>query len=73
VWLEDSPQHFADASALGDFTKTVVLSRHVAALPDALRDPFVSAVVEAIAHAEGEYMLDYMRLNMDAWRPAGGR
>ena len=71
MWLEDSPQQFADATALGSFARTVVLSRHVAALPEDLRDTFVSEVVEAIAANEGAYALDYIRLNMDAWRPAG--
>jgi trans-aconitate 2-methyltransferase len=69
VWLEDSPQHFGGAPALAAFARTVVLSRHVAALPEALRDDFVTTVVEAIAEREGSYSLDYVRMNMDAWRP----
>ncbi|HYW90075.1 MAG TPA: methyltransferase domain-containing protein [Chloroflexota bacterium] len=70
VWLEDSPQHFDDAPALAAFARTVVLSRHVAALPESLRDDFVTTVVQAIAEREGSYSLDYVRLNIDAWRPA---
>jgi trans-aconitate 2-methyltransferase len=69
VWLEESPQRFDDAAAMTAFARTVVLSRHVAALPDAERDPFVSAVVEAVHDAEGDYALDYVRLNMDARKP----
>jgi trans-aconitate 2-methyltransferase len=69
VWLEESPQHFEDGAALAAFARTVVLSRHVAALPEAQRDAFVGDVVEAIGAAEGSFMLDYIRLNMDAWRP----
>jgi trans-aconitate 2-methyltransferase len=70
VWLEVSPQHFDDAAALASFAQTVVLSRHVAALPEAQREPFVQAVVEAVRAAEGQYALDYVRLNMDARKPS---
>src|SRR5204863_9360344 len=70
VWLEDSPQHFDDAHALAAFARTVVLSRHAAALPEARRDEFVEAVVEAVKRNAGSYSLDYVRLNMDACRPA---
>jgi hypothetical protein len=69
VWLEDSPQRFASANELADFARTVVLSRHVAALPEEQRDPFVAAVVESIHTAEHDYSLDYVRLNIDARRP----
>jgi trans-aconitate 2-methyltransferase len=69
VWLEESPQRFADAAAMGEFARTVVLSRHVATLPDADREPFVSAVVDAVRKAEGDYKLDYVRLNLDARKP----
>jgi trans-aconitate 2-methyltransferase len=71
VWLEDSPQGFDDAAALAAFARTVVLSRHVAALPDPLRDAFVEQVVAASAASEGAFALDYVRLNMDARRPPG--
>jgi trans-aconitate 2-methyltransferase len=70
VWLEDSPSHFDDAQALAEFCRTVVLSRHVAALPEQLKDPFVDQVAQAVEASEGSYSLDYVRLNMDAWRPA---
>ncbi len=66
VWLEDSPQHFDDAKALQDFARTVVLSRHVAALPEHKRDDFVAQVVTRVRDQEGSYSLDYVRLNMDA-------
>jgi trans-aconitate 2-methyltransferase len=69
VWLEDSPQRFEDAAALAAFTRTVVLSRHVATLPEPLREPFVEQVVAANAANEGAFTLDYVRLNLDARRP----
>jgi trans-aconitate 2-methyltransferase len=68
AWLEDSPQTFADAAALATFARTVVLSRHVGVLPEALRDAFVEDVVAEIHRREGSYVLDYVRLNLDAQR-----
>jgi trans-aconitate 2-methyltransferase len=69
VWLEESPQRFADAGAMEAFAQTVVLSRHVGALPEAQRGPFVTAVVGAVRAAEGDFLLDYVRLNIDARKP----
>jgi hypothetical protein len=66
AWLEPSPQHFADAAALADYSRGVVLTSHVAALPEALREDFVNQVVEEVARREGGYSLDYVRLNLQA-------
>jgi trans-aconitate 2-methyltransferase len=67
AWLEPSPQQFADAAALGEFCRAVVLTNHVSALPESLRDDFVDRVVAEIASREGALTLDYVRLNMDAF------
>jgi len=48
----------------------VVLTRHVGALPESLRDAFVHAVVDEIGAREGGWLLDYVRLNLDATRPS---
>jgi trans-aconitate 2-methyltransferase len=66
AWLEPSPQSFADAASLADYCRGVVLTAHVAALPDHLRETFVTQVVEEIAKREGAYRLDYVRLNLEA-------
>jgi trans-aconitate 2-methyltransferase len=66
AWLEPSPQVFADPHALADFARTVVLSSHVAELPDPVRDDFVKQVVQEIARREGRFSLDYVRLNIQA-------
>jgi trans-aconitate 2-methyltransferase len=47
------------------FAKTVCLVRHVAALPDELRDPFIERVVSRVGEP---LVLDYVRLNMTARR-----
>lgn len=74
AWLQASPQRFADAAALGEYCRAVVLTNHVASLPDAaLRDAFVAAVVDEIARREGDYVLDYVRLNLEAARDSRAR
>jgi trans-aconitate 2-methyltransferase len=66
AWLEPSPQSFADAAALADYCRGVVLTSHVAALPEGLREDFVAQVVDQIARSEGAFRLDYVRLNLEA-------
>jgi trans-aconitate 2-methyltransferase len=68
AWLEPSPQTFPSKEALADFSRGVVLRSHVSALPEALRDRFVSQVVDQIASRNaGAFQLDYVRLNMVAF------
>jgi trans-aconitate 2-methyltransferase len=66
TWLEPSPQTFADAHALADFGRAVVMRNHLAALPSALHEDFIQAVTEEIHTRLGGYILDYVRLNADA-------
>jgi hypothetical protein len=42
----------------------VILGPHVQRLPEDLRDPFLDAVLDEVG--EGEMMVDYVRLNIDA-------
>ncbi|MDO8617081.1 MAG: class I SAM-dependent methyltransferase [Dehalococcoidia bacterium] len=61
------------------YLRTIILQRHVAALPEALRDPFLRAVIEESAQT-GErplerkhsppFTADYVRLDLWARRPA---
>jgi trans-aconitate 2-methyltransferase len=50
-----------------DFLKTVTMGPHLAVLPEALHDRFVDAVQAAMGDP---LELDYVRLNIDARRPA---
>jgi trans-aconitate 2-methyltransferase len=50
-----------------DFLRAVTLGPHLARLPEELRDPFVDAVAERM---DAPLTLDYVRLNIDARRPA---
>jgi trans-aconitate 2-methyltransferase len=66
AWLEPSPQTFADAPALGEYMRTIVLSSHVGVLPEAQRDAFVNEVAEEIIKRQGSPTLDYVRINVTA-------
>jgi trans-aconitate 2-methyltransferase len=50
-----------------EFTKTICLGHHLERLPEELRDPFVDATCE---RAGEPLVLDYVRLNIAARRPA---
>ena len=52
---------------MADFCRGVVLTKHVAALPEPLRDDFVAEVVEEVVKRQGGCTLDYVRLNLDAF------
>jgi trans-aconitate 2-methyltransferase len=65
TWLEPKSVAPADPRT---FIQTVCLVRHLDPLPEELRDPFVDLVLER----SGEpVVLEYVRLNMTARRPAG--
>jgi trans-aconitate 2-methyltransferase len=66
AWLEPSPQTFADRQALADFVRTVVLSCHVAAVPESMRPALLEQVVDEVAKRQGGFVLDYVRLNIAA-------
>jgi trans-aconitate 2-methyltransferase len=67
AWLEPSPQHFAGPAELADYCRGVVLTSHVAALPEPMRADFVTQVVDEVVTRQGDCVLDYVRLNMDAF------
>jgi trans-aconitate 2-methyltransferase len=67
TWLHDESTEFGTVGELARFLKTVVLRPHLAALPEAERDPFAAAVAERIAE-RGTLIVDYVRLNMLATR-----
>lgn len=64
TWLEPWPVEPEDPEA---YMATVTLGAQVQRLPDALRDPYVAAV---LARLEKPVTVDYVRLNIDARRPA---
>ena len=63
TWLEARPTPMDDGR---EFIETVCLVRHLDPLPDALREPFVDAVLDELRSPP--LVLDYVRLNMTARR-----
>ncbi len=70
AWLEDAPVHFPDAGAGAEFLATVVLRQHLALLPPDRRAPFAEEVAALCTLPDGRVEIDYVRLNMEARRPA---
>lgn len=64
AWLEHKPLTPPEPR---EFMRTVTLGPHLARLPEDLRDDFVDAVV---AEMDDPPTLDYVRLNIEATRPA---
>jgi trans-aconitate 2-methyltransferase len=64
TWLEPAPARPDDPES---FTRTVCLRPHIDRLPEALRDVYVR---EVVARCGEPFQLDYVRLNIDARRPA---
>ncbi len=63
-WLEPKP---ITPEKPSEFMRTVTLGPHLSYLPQEKRDPFVRAVLE---RSEEPVTLDYVRLNIEAVRPA---
>ena len=64
TWLED---RLTELDEPRPFIATVCLVRHLDPLPDDLRERFVDTVMDRL---ERPVVLDYVRLNMTATRPA---
>lgn len=72
--LEDADTPFDDRDAAAEFLSTVVLRHHLERLPEELRTPFARdvAALRAADDPAGRVVLDYVRLNLEARRPALG-
>jgi trans-aconitate methyltransferase len=72
TWLETEDPRFADADEYMSFLEKIILRDHLARLPAALHPPFLRALAD---EARGDYVIDYVRLNLRARRPdaAGAR
>lgn len=71
AWLHEELTGFGSVDELTRFLATVVLGGHMQRLPEGEREPFAGAVAEEIVAADGEPLLDYVRLNMVATRSGG--
>lgn len=71
AWLEEAPTTFPDAPTFRRFIQGVVLRVHLDHLPsEMLRERFLDALVEQAERDHPPLALDYVRLNIDARRPA---
>ncbi len=70
AWLESVPAVFATLGEGAEFLTTVVLRHHLKRLPEHLRTSFARAVAERRTRPDGRVEIDYVRLNMEARRPA---
>jgi trans-aconitate 2-methyltransferase len=70
AWLEEAPAVLADLDAGAEFLATVVLRHHLELLPTDLRAPFARDVAARRRARDGRVVVDYVRLNMEARRPA---
>ena len=68
--LFDSPVRFDNRDDAALYLRTIILQRHVAALPEEHQEPFLRAVIEETIRRFGEpFTADYVRLDLWATRP----
>jgi len=71
VWLEDAPFTFPDAPTFRLFIERVVMRVHLDHLPsEALRQQYLDGLVARAEADDPPLTLDYVRLNIEARRPA---
>jgi trans-aconitate 2-methyltransferase len=69
--LFDSPVRFDHEDDASLYLRTIILQRHVAALPEDHQEPFLRAVIDETVRRFGEpFTADYVRLDLWARRPA---
>jgi trans-aconitate methyltransferase len=69
TWLESTPVVQRDAASYREFVTNVVCRHHLAPLPQALRDEFMTTLTGQAAGDDPAFELDYWRLNIDARKP----
>jgi trans-aconitate 2-methyltransferase len=68
--LFDSPVQFDNHDDAALYLRTIILQRHVAALPEEHQEPFLRAVINETVRRFGEpFTADYVRLDLWACRP----
>ncbi len=68
--LFDSPVRFDSHDDASLYLRTIILQRHVAALPEEHQEPFLRAVIDETVRLFGApFTADYVRLDLWARRP----
>jgi trans-aconitate 2-methyltransferase len=70
AWLEAASAFFDGVDEGAEFLTTVVLRHHLERLPSELRAPFAREVAARRLQPDGRVAVDYVRLNLEARRPA---
>lgn len=70
AWLEEAPAVLDGLDLGAEFLSTAVVRLHLERLPQELRAPFAREVAERRLREDGAVVIDYVRLNMEARRPA---
>jgi trans-aconitate 2-methyltransferase len=70
AWLEEAPARFDDAGPAGEFLRTVVVRTHAELMAPEVAEAFAREVARRSADPDGTVTVDYVRLNLEAWRPA---
>lgn len=69
--LFDSPVQFESDDVASLYLRTIILQRHVAALPEEHQEPFLRAVIdETVRRYCAPFTADYVRLDLWAIRPS---
>lgn len=69
--LFDSPVRFEDPGEASLYLRTIILQRHVAALPEEHQEPFLRSVIDETVRRFGTpFTADYVRLDLWAAKPS---
>lgn len=70
AWLQEEPTPFESIENLARYLEKIILRSHHARLPEELRRPFARSVAGKISEYDGPLLIDYVRLNLLAEKPA---
>jgi len=68
TWLNPEPTVLSSRTHLVDYLETIILGRHVLQLPLDQHRPFAEAVADVLIRRTGQFLIDYVRLNIVARR-----
>lgn len=70
IWLNPEPVELSSEEHLADYLETVVLGTHLLQLGPEQHRPFAEAVAQTVMRRTDKALIDYVRLNIVARRPA---
>ena len=70
TWLNPEPVELSSQEHLADYLETIVLGTHLLRLEPDQHRPFAEAVAHTVLRQTGKALIDYVRLNIVARKPA---